>query len=88
MILPDQYTSLLYEHLHPLKDFMMNDMVESGSAVDCSMIMETLPIPKEQEVILNQLLLFLRENELEALFIISPMKLDSEMSGRIVAENI
>ena len=42
MILPDQYTSLLYEHLHPLKDFVMNDMVESGSAVDCSMIMETL----------------------------------------------
>lgn len=82
VILPDQYTSLFYERLHPLKGFVINDAVESGEAVDCSMITETLPIPQEQEEILNQLLSSLRENDQEALFIVSPMRLDSEMQKK------
>ena len=78
IILPDQYTSLFYERLHPLKGFVINDVVVSGEAEDYSMVTETLPIPEEQEAVLNQLLEYLRENDLEALFIVSPMKLDDD----------
>lgn len=91
IILPDQYTSLFYERLHPLKGYTMNDKVVSGEGRDYSMITEEMPIPAEQEETLYQLLHYLQNNNLNALFIVSPTALDEEMQmkfnyiGSIVA---
>ena len=79
IILPDQYTSLFYERLHPLKGYAMNDKVVPGEGSDFSTITAQLPIPAEQEEVLYQLLDYLQENNLNALFIVSPTTLDEEM---------
>lgn len=79
IILPDQYTSLFYERLHPLKGYAMNDKVIPGEAEDYSTITSKKPIPPEQEEVLYQLLDYIKENNLNALFIVSPTILDEEM---------
>lgn len=72
IILPDQYTSFCYERLHPLKGYDMRDQVVPGQKVDVSFVTETEPIPQEQEKTLRELLSYLRENGLGALFFLSP----------------
>lgn len=79
IVLPDQYTSLFYERLHPLKGYTMNDKVVPGEGRDYSMVTEEMPIPAEQEDALYQLLNYLQKNNINALFIVSPMMLDEEM---------
>lgn len=91
IILPDQYTSLFYERLHPLKGYAMNDKVIPKEARDFSTVTAQLPIPAEQEEVLYQLLDYLKENNMNALFIVSPTIVDEEMQmqfnyiGNIVA---
>lgn len=79
MVLPDQYTALFYERLHPLKGYLMYDTLVPGMAEDLEAFTGSKPIPEEQEENLKELLTYLQENELEALFIISPMVLTGEL---------
>lgn len=78
IILPEQYTSLFYERLHPLKGYAMNDKVVPGEGDDYRLITEESPIPSEQEEVLYQLLDYVQEKNLNALFIVSPTTLDAE----------
>lgn len=73
IVLPDQYTALFYERLHPLKGYVPQDTVMPGTQADLSAYTGTEPIPAKQEENLRKLLSYLQENELEALFLISPM---------------
>ncbi|MGN0431363.1 MAG: SGNH/GDSL hydrolase family protein [Lachnospiraceae bacterium] len=75
IILPDQYTAFSYERQHPLKGYTVNTNVVPTVGRDCTMITETAPIPGEQEEQLYRLLEYLKENKLEALFIVSPMRM-------------
>ncbi len=79
LILPDQYTAFRYERLHPLKGYVMNEAVVPGEGADYSQVTETMPIPAEQEENLRALLAYLEENNLNALFIVSPMVLNEEL---------
>lgn len=79
IILPDQYTAFAYERLHPMKGYVMNDAVVPGESIDFGDLQDTMPIPEEQEEILRNLLEYLKENNLEALFIVSPMVLNAEL---------
>lgn len=76
LVLPEQYTAFRYERLHPLKGYVMNDKVVPGTGNDCSAVTERIAIPVEQEENLRALLAYLQENDLNALFIVSPMVLD------------
>ncbi|MBO5166193.1 MAG: SGNH/GDSL hydrolase family protein [Lachnospiraceae bacterium] len=78
IILPDQYTAFSYERLHPLKGYTVNTTVVPSEGKDRSEITEVMEIPEEQEEQLYRLLDYVKENELNALFIVSPMKLASE----------
>ena len=78
IVLPDQYTAFMYERLHPLKGYFFNEKVVPGNAVDCTSVTQRLAIPPEQEEVLYEMLDYLSENELNALFIVSPMTLDEE----------
>lgn len=77
-ILPEQLTSIFYERKHPLKGFFVSSNVVMGQRVDCSTISEKIPIPTEQEEILIDLLGYLKENDLDALFLVSPKSLTEE----------
>lgn len=82
IILPDQYTALFYERKHPLKGYELNTDVIAGEGQDYSKLTETMQIPAEQEEMLYRLLNYLKENDLEALFLVSPMKMDEEMQKK------
>ena len=79
LILPDQYTAMFYERLHPLKGYLVQDEVVPCEAVNLGDLTDTKPIPEEQEETLRELLTYLQENKLEALFITSPMVLKPEL---------
>lgn len=79
IVLPDQYTAFRYERLHPLKGYVMNDKVVPGEGADYSMLTESTPMPAEQEDNMRELLEYLQENNLDALFLVSPTNLDEEM---------
>lgn len=55
-----------------MKGYDMNDNVVPGEAVDVSTVTGTEAIPEEQEQTLRQLLSYLQENDLNALFFLSP----------------
>mgnify|MGYP003301576095 CR=1 FL=1 len=78
MILPDQYSAIFYERLHPLKGYLMHDTVSPAANVLLEEVTGITPIPVEQEETLRELLAYLQENELGALFIVSPMVVDKE----------
>ena len=56
----------------------MTDEVGPCEAVDTSGITERLPMPEYQEECLENLLDYLEENELQALFILSPTVMEEE----------
>lgn len=93
LILPDQYTAFAYERLHPLKGLSLHDEVGPGEMKDYSAITEELAIPPEQEEVLYELMAYLQENDLQALFVVSPMLLTEELAmkfnymERIITEN-
>lgn len=89
LILPDQYTAFRYERLHPLKGYVMSDKVVYGEGADYSAVTEQTAIPAEQEESLRTLLAYLKERNLNALFIVSPMDLDEDMQKKFnYMENI
>lgn len=93
IVLPDQYTAFAYERKHPLKGFAINDRVVFYEEKDYSSLTTELAIPPEQEETLYELMTYLQENDLQALFLISPMVLSEEMQmkfnylERIITEN-
>ena len=81
MILPEQLACFAYEKKHPLKGFVIKDEVgplEKEKIPVCTDITETMPIPKEQEARLYELLDYLKEQGQEALFIVSPYRLEEK----------
>lgn len=89
LILPEQYTAFRYERLHPLKGYVMSDKVVYGEGTDYSAVTEQTAIPAEQEESLRTLLAYLKERNLNALFIVSPMDLDEDMQKKFnYMENI
>lgn len=81
MVLPDQLACFRYEKKHPLKGFVIRDEVgplEEERIPTCTEITEVMPIPREQEERLYELLDYLQEQEQQALFIVSPYRLEPE----------
>lgn len=78
LILPEQLTSYSYERLHPLKGFTYEEDIIPTQKFDFSHVTETMMIPIEREKNLYELLEYLKKNDLEALFIVSPKVMDKE----------
>ncbi len=80
---PDQWKCLLYSKKNPLKGFEINEEVclfDEGDIPDPSGIKDSMPIPEEQENRLRELLDYLKDNNINALFIVSPYRVrDDEM---------
>lgn len=78
MVLPEQIACFRYEKADDQKGYVMTDEVGPCEAVDTSGITERLPMPEFQEECLKRLLDYLEENELQALFILSPTVMEEE----------
>lgn len=81
MILSDQLACFRYEKAHPLKGFTIRDEVgplEEERIPVCTGLKEEMPIPKEQEERLYELLDYLKEEGQQALFIVSPYRIEPE----------
>lgn len=81
MILPDQIACFAYEKEHPLKGFVIKDEVgplEAERIPACTDVTETMSIPKEQEERLRELLDYLKEQDQQALFIVSPYRVEED----------
>lgn len=78
MVLPKQLASFRYELLDGQKGYVMTDEVGPCEAVDTSAITEKTPMPEEQEKHLYELLDYLKEEKLQALFILSPTVMEEE----------
>ena len=78
MVLPEQIACFRYEKADDQKGYVMTDEVGPCEAVDTSGITERLPMPEFQEECLKNLLVYLKENDLQALFILSPTVMEEE----------
>lgn len=78
MVLPEQLASFRYERLNGLKGYTMTDEVGPCEEVDTSAITQKLAMPEKQEEALYLLLDYLKENKLQALFILSPTVMEEE----------
>lgn len=82
MVLPEQLACFRYEKLNPLKGFVIRDEVgplEKENIPICMNLKESLAIPKEQEERLYELLDFLKEQQQQALFIVSPFRENADL---------
>lgn len=78
LVLPEQLASFRYERLDDQKGYVIKDEVGPCEMVDTSAITEKLQMPETQEKHLHELLAYLKENELQALFILSPTVMEEE----------
>ncbi|MGN0377059.1 MAG: SGNH/GDSL hydrolase family protein [Suilimivivens sp.] len=81
MVLPDQIACFSYEKEHPLKGFVIKDEVgplEEERIPQCTDVTETMKIPPEQEERLYELLEYLKEQDQQALFIVSPYRVEED----------
>lgn len=78
MIMPEQLACFRYEKPDDQKGYVMTDEVGPCEQVDTSGIKERLPIPEIQEGHLISLLEYLKEDNLQALFILSPTLMEEE----------
>lgn len=79
LVLPEQIACLAYEKKHPLKGFVIKDEVgplEEERIPTCVDVAERLPIPAEQEERLYELLDYLKGQKQQALFIVSPYRVE------------
>lgn len=80
---PDQWKCVFYSKKNPLKGFEINDEVclfDKEDIPDPTGITDVTPIPVEQEKRLYELLDYLKDNNINALFIVSPYRVkDDEM---------
>lgn len=78
MVLPEQIACFRYEKADRQKGYVMTDEVGPCEAVDTSGITEVEPMPEFQEECLLRLLDYLKENDLQALFLLSPTVMEDE----------
>jgi len=79
MILPSQLACFRYEVNDPWKGFLYMDEIEGSVYYDVTGITDTMPIPGDKEETLRNLLQMLDENDMEAVFIVSPYLINDEM---------
>lgn len=79
LIYEDQFTAFLYEREHPLKGFVIRDNVMPSDYEGCNRDNRVMPISEERETELIELLTYLQEREIEALFIVSPMVVNEDL---------
>ena len=72
IVMPSQLVSFRYEHKDPLKGHFISDEVGPSEMADFSWVTERQPIPADEEEVLIELLEYLKEHEMNALFIVSP----------------
>ena len=72
LALPSEWANMAYCKKNPLKGYTFKDEVGPQPMPDCGGAQGEKKIPEEQEAYLVDLLQFLKEKELEALFIVSP----------------
>lgn len=79
IVLPEQIACYRYENPHPLMGFVIKDEVgplEEERIPDLTGITTKTPIPAEQEERLYELLAYLKEQNQQALFIVSPYRIE------------
>ena len=82
MILKDQYSSIFYSRKNPMEGFVIRDEIDplSEEEVETNMLYaqrtKANKIPNEQEERLTELFDFLKKNDLQALFIVSPYQME------------
>ncbi len=72
LFLPSEWANIAYHKKNPLKGFEFKDEVGPQPMPDCGGADGVTPIPAEQEACLRDLLAYLREEDKQALFIVSP----------------
>lgn len=90
MFLPSQLVTFRYEYPDPLKGHFISDEVGPSETVDCSYVTERMAIPADEEKVLWDLLDYLKENDMNALFIVSPntMTEEKQMQYNYIADII
>lgn len=78
MLLPSQLVCFRYEYPHPQKGFVLKDGIRPASYVDYSGVTEKLPITQVNEKSLYELLDYLKENKMQALFLLAPYELENK----------
>lgn len=78
LVLPSQLACWRYERLEPLKGFEFNEGYRPTEYVDYSADTRTTAIMSDNEMQLRELLYYLKENELQALFILTPYAYEFE----------
>lgn len=72
LALPSEWANMAYHKKSPLKGYTFKDEVGPQPMPDCGGAQGEKKVPEEQEAYLVELLEFLKEKEIEALFIVSP----------------
>ena len=76
--LPSQLRTMLYEYPDDLKGYVFNDKLGPSDIADYSYITEKKPIPSDEEDVLKELIQYLKSNNHQALFIVSPYTMTEE----------
>ena len=78
MVLPSQLACFRYEKPEPLKGFEFKDEYYPMEQVDYSQITEQEPIEADYEGYLRELLQYLKDNDLQAFFVVAPYVMEGE----------
>lgn len=78
MVMPSQLRTFRYKYPDPLKGHVINDEVGPSEIADYSYVTDRQPIPADEEEVLKELLEYLKEENLNALFIVSPYTMTYE----------
>ena len=82
MVLPSQIRCFRYEYPDPWKGFVQKAGIHPAEYVDYSAIEEQMPIPDYNENSLKELLAYLKEHNLNALFVLAPYQLESDVKQK------
>lgn len=78
LVLPSQLATFRYETHNPLKGAVVRDEVGPSENVSFSYVTDTMAIPEDQEETLKELIGYLKENNLNALFLVAPNTMTEE----------
>lgn len=78
LVLPSQMVTFRYEYPDPLKGAVIRDDIGPSEMADYSWVTDRQAIPEDQEEVLRNLLAYLQEKGLNALFIVSPNTMTEE----------
>lgn len=82
IVMPSQLAAFRYENKHPLKGHFLSDEVGPSEMADYSWVTERQAIPADEEEVLRELLEYLKEHEMNALFIVSPNTMTYEKQAQ------